>query len=115
MLSSYRSCEASLKGEVSIEGLLSLSVQVAFECGNREVACSALEALVVSRSHLAAGGLGAMRCLVRLKLTLIEGLSAEGSQEVRRQVSRLIGHAYQQLEEQGVSGNEDISVEVSAS
>ena len=111
-MSSYSAGGGALSGEVSIEGLLSLSVQVAFECGNRQVACSALEALVVSHDQVAEGGLGAMRCLVRLKLTLIEGLNVAESQEVRRQVSKLIGQAYQQLEKRASNGNEDISVEV---
>ena len=109
MISSYR------PGEVSIEGLLSLAVQVAFESGNKLVACAALEELILSQRHETANTLSAIRCLVRLKLTLMEGRGEEEVADTRRQVVRLICTAYEQLLARGSEEETDMSPEVPSS
>ena len=106
MISSYR------PGEASIEGLLSLSVQVAFESGNKLAACVALEQLILSQGHDTANTLSAIRCLVRLKLTLMEAGGEEEVADTRQQVVRLISTAYEQLMAKGAQEETDMSPEV---
>ncbi|KAI6656405.1 Testis-expressed sequence 11 protein [Oopsacas minuta] len=112
MISSYDSNSVKSAGEVSIEGLLSLSVQVAFETGNKLVACSALEELVLSRGQVSSSTLSSLRCLVRLKLTLMEGMSEEDTADMRRQVVKLISTAYNQLIKSKSNEDTDLSPEV---
>ncbi|XP_071957025.1 testis-expressed protein 11-like [Antedon mediterranea] len=66
--------EKEPEGEVQNKhGLICIAAQLAFEKSNRVVAVKALEALV-SSSRDTTQVLTAIRCLVRLKVTLMEGL-----------------------------------------
>ena len=96
---------------MSTQGLLSLAVQVAFESGNKLVACSALEQLVCLEDSATCDSLSALRCLVRLKLTLMEGEEGERV-GAKGQVVKLLETALLHLRRKSTNEQDNISMEV---